>query len=780
MTPPALSRRSVLRGAGIISVAAAVSGVFGTFSFAAAAPADFTALRTRWVDQLTGRKVIDAADPDFSAAIAALDRGAASAVALLDPASGRAAVFTDLDYTRDPDVVTTYTRLAQMATAWATPGSRFYSDDTLLQQVLDGLMDANTLIYNDQQPEFGNWWSWEIGASKALADTMALVADQLPADQLAAYCAAIDHFVPDPWKMFPPERAIVSTGANRVDLCQAVIIRSIVGGDATRLDHAVAGLPVVWEYVTSGDGFYTDGSFIQHTHVPYVGTYGIVLLHGLAELFALLAGSAHTVDDGSVQALYDAVDNSFAPFVFDGAMNDSVRGRAVSRSGERGYDDGRTCVVYILRLAQAVDAATAQRWRAMCRGWIDRNHTKPIIGHVSVPELAVVKDLLNSGVQGSPEPSGPRLFPAMARAVHRSPGWSVSLGMDSRNISWYECGNGENNLGYHSGDGVTYLSLHDDQDHFDNNFWPTVDLNRLPGTTVDTTALPPKVEGEWAVNCPKNEWTGGAALGEVAVVGQHVLGPGGTGLVARKMWFLGKDRIVALGSGIRTGTDAPVETVVENRNLGDQQRRLLVDGDPTTGSVVDRPTWAHLEGVAGYVFLDPDRLSAAVSSRTGSWSVINTGGSAAQLTNGYATLVVEHGSHPADAHYAYVVLPGASTTDTQREAADPQTAVLANSAQLQMVRTGADTAVCCWAASEAAGIGLDGPAAAVLHRAGNQLRVSLADPTGNRDRVVLTLAGLYTSVSGDAATLRFSQGRTTVTVQTADRQGEAVEFTLTQ
>ena len=56
----------------------------------------------------------------------------------------------------------------------------------------------------------------------------------------------------------------------------------------------------------------------------------------------------------------------------------------------------------------------------------------------------------------------------------------------------------------------------------------------------------------------------------------------------------------------------------------------------------------------------------------------------------------------------------------------PQTLVLANSAELQIVRTGADTAVCCWAAAEAAGIGVDGPAALVLrHRVTPEHRARL-------------------------------------------------------
>jgi Polysaccharide lyase family 8, N terminal alpha-helical domain/Polysaccharide lyase family 8, super-sandwich domain len=75
------------------------------------------------------------------------------------------------------------------------------------------------------------------------------------------YCAAIDHFVPDPYWMFPPERGrVISTGANRVDLCQAVIVRALVTDDEQKLQHARDGLSDTWLYVTSGDGFYLDGS----------------------------------------------------------------------------------------------------------------------------------------------------------------------------------------------------------------------------------------------------------------------------------------------------------------------------------------------------------------------------------------------------------------------------------------------------------------------------------------------------------------------------------------
>ncbi|MDQ6739073.1 MAG: twin-arginine translocation signal domain-containing protein, partial [Actinomycetota bacterium] len=123
-----LSRRSLLKGAGALSLAAAIGAVFTPMANAAAtaSPADLEALRQRWVDQLTGRTEIVAGDADFTTAIAGLDQAVQASVSLLVPGAGtRTQVFSDTSFTVDAQIVTVYKRLAQMATAWATPGSGF-------------------------------------------------------------------------------------------------------------------------------------------------------------------------------------------------------------------------------------------------------------------------------------------------------------------------------------------------------------------------------------------------------------------------------------------------------------------------------------------------------------------------------------------------------------------------------------------------------------------------------------------------------------------------------
>ena len=786
----ALSRRHILQGAGALTFAGLLATGFTPMAQAAenATPADLDALRERWVDQITGRMVVTVDDPDFAAAIATLDKAVASSVALLSPRPGQLGVFTDAPFSADAQIVTSYKRLAQMATAWATPGSQYQGSPVLLGQIMGALEDGNTYVYNDGQAEYGNWWSWEIGTPKSLTDTLAILGSNVSDELRAKYCAAIDHFIPDPTKQFSDSRGkILSEGANRVDICQAIIVRSILGGDTSRLATAISALSPVWQYVSSGNGFYADGSFVQHSTIPYTGTYGVVLLGGLGKLFSLLGSSDHAVADPSRTVLFNTVEDSFAPFLHDGLMMDSVRGRAISRTQERGFDDGIITIEAILWLARALDASTANRWRALCKGWVARNkYSSPLAG-ASIPRTALLKELTASPVRAAAETPGHSFFPGMDRSVYRGNSWAAALGLSSQRTTWYECGNGENNLGAQTGSGMTYLYA-GSQGHFDDDFWPTANLNRLPGITVDTTVLPPKVEGEWGGKTPQNEWTGGVTLEGTGAVGMHLIGPGGTGLQARKAWFYTKDMVVALGADIHTNSGAAIESIIEHRNLGaGGGQAITVDGRKHTAAVgaparYKRPKWAHLEGTGGYLLLGKEDLTVLREQRTGAWRDINTSGTPESTSRQYATLLVEHGMAPACASYAYALLPGASAKQTEKSSSKDAPKVLRNDAVGQGVELGKKAvAAVFWQAGTVGNISAD--KAACVQWQGNPGQGSLAvsDPTQTADTVAVTLKGFqYRRItSGEGATLSLDhRGNTVITVSTAGLMGRSVTFTL--
>ncbi|GAA2447947.1 polysaccharide lyase 8 family protein [Streptomyces pulveraceus] len=752
-----LSRRTLL-AAGSATAATALMTSTGTAhaspatvtTAGAPATAGFDTLLQRAESLLTGGG-FDPADPDFTGAVEALDTTAGELWDTLDRDAARTALWPDLAPLTDPgNFGQSYTRLRTLATAWATEGTSLAGSPQVADALVAALRFTHDTAYNPAKRETGNWWFWEIGAPRALMDCSVVLRDRLPAADLADYLAVVDRFCPDADRR-TNSPTLPETGANRTDKAVIAALRGLLGRDAAKLvsardalsDVRDSGRNSLFRYTSSGDGFYEDGSFVQHDVVAYTGSYGIVLLGGTAYLLALLAGSEWAVTDPKVSVMYDAVERTFAPVVFDGLMMDSVRGRAVSRERAGDHRDGATALAAILLLASGAPAAYAERWRALVKGWLTRNRTTPFETLATLPQLALAKAVLNdTNVPAGPRDTGCHVFADMDRVVHRRPGWACALSLSSKRISAYEAGNGENLHGWYTGDGMTYLYEGDDLAQFNDGFWPTVDPYRLPGTTVDTRPRTDLGTGAGTSTYrPANAVAGGAVLdGRYGAAAMELIGAEGTTLRARKSWFLLDNAVIALGAGITASDGRPVETIIENRNLGtDGRHRLTVDGvrqpaEQGWGGEFGRARWAHVDRVGGYVFPGTTPLRALREQRTGTWRAIDTGadtgGSTDPVTRRYLTLWTDHGPSPADARYAHVLLPGASAAATAVWSRSRPVRIVANDSTAQAVEARREglTAVNFWRAGTAAGITSSGPASVLVRRRGAHIRVAVADP----------------------------------------------------
>lgn len=742
--PPFIRRRLLLQ-AGLAAGALSTLGV-PTRAFA---EDEFDVLRARWAELNTGG-AIDPADPAYADALANLSTQAQQFADTMITAADRTALWPDLPLSPSSgNFSISYTRLKTIALARATAGSTLTDAGSLLSGALDFL---NATAYNETLKETGNWWFWEIGSPRALLDTCILAYDVLSADQLTKYLTAVDRFVPDPNRR-TNSPTLRETGANRVDKALIVALRGIVGKSAAKLaaardalsDVAESGKNSVFTYVTSGDGFYRDGSFVQHGNLAYVGTYGNVALGGVANLIALLGGSTWEIADPNRAVLLDAVEASFAPFVVDGLMMDCVSGRAISRERAGDHRNGHGTTSTVLLLASGVAEPYASRYKALAKGWITRDRLDDYLPGASIPEISRAKALLADAAV-VPAPALPRHFQFynQDRVVHRRPGWTFAIAMSSKRMARYEWGNGENLRGWYVGDGMTYL-YNGDQSQFNDAYWPTVDAQRLPGTTVSTQPRQPGGSGSGTGTVAAYaDWVGGASYHNVAgAVGMHLINHDKT-LQARKSWFCLGDSVVALGAGI-AGTDGyPVETIVDNRNLHENGTSALqVNGRPATDQTYDAPQWAHLDGVAGYIFPAGGRLRVEREDRTGSWSEINIGndtaGSTTPYTRRYAKLVLEHGTDVGS--YAYVLLPNATARRTAEVAADPGMTVLANTTTVQAVRSHRENLLLAnfWTAGAVAGLACDGPASVVIGREGRTTTVAVSDPSRTAQTVRLTI-----------------------------------------
>ncbi|WP_405406570.1 polysaccharide lyase 8 family protein [Streptomyces sp. NBC_01104] len=779
-----LSRRTLLAAGGATVSGALTAGAAhaaGPSAAARTADDDFDGLLTRAETLLTGGG-FDRSDPDFAAAVTALDDVAKELWNTLDRSPGRTALWADLAPVTDPgNFGQSYTRLRSLATAWATPGTSLSGSTETADALLSALRFTYDTAYRPDARESGNWWFWEIGAPRALMDCCVLLREQLPAADLADYLAVVDRFCPDADRR-TNSPTLSETGANRTDKAVIVALRGLLGRDPDKVasardalsDVRDAGRNSLFRYTGSGDGFYEDGSFVQHDVVAYTGSYGTVLLGGAAYLLSLLTGSPWAVDDPDVSVMYEAVERSFAPVVFDGLMMDAVRGRAVSREWAGDHRDGAAAVAAILLLASGAPADRAERWRALAKGWLTRNRTTPFASLATLPQLALAKAVMNdAGVPAGARTTGSFVFADMDRVVHRRPGWACTLSLSSERISAYEAGNGENLHGWYTGDGMTYLYEGDGLGQFNDGFWPTVDPYRLPGTTVDPRPRTDLGTGAGTSTYrPANAVAGGAVLdGRYGAAAMELVGAPGSTLRARKSWFLLDNAVVALGAGISASDGRAIETVIENRSLGAAGRnRLLVDGVPQSADLgrgvrASRAGWAHLDGVGGYVFPGGTALRTLREERTGTWRAINTGadtgGSADPVTRRYVTLWTDHGVSPTGAGYAYVLLPGASAAATAVWSHSRPVRIVANDATAQAVedRRSGVTAVHFWGAGSAAGITASGPASVLVRRQGGRVSVAVADPGRTGSVVSVGLPFRVRSVHRADDTVTLAPGR---------------------
>uniref|UniRef100_UPI0007C703DD polysaccharide lyase family 8 super-sandwich domain-containing protein n=1 Tax=Kitasatospora sp. MBT63 TaxID=1444768 RepID=UPI0007C703DD len=803
---PALTRRRLLRAGGTAAVALTGSwaaarafdpGTEGTTDAAADNPGDpYDTLRQRWRELLTGTG-FDATAAPYDRTLTALGTRAAAALDTMAPAAGT--LWPDLPLgTASANITAGYVRLRTLALAWAQPGTGHTGDPALAAAVATGLDHLHTHAFTPTATAYGNWWDWQIGAPQALLDTVVLLHDRLTAEQVAAYCAAVDRSVPDDKVAVYAE---TSTGANRVDLCRVLAVRGVLGRSAAKLATASAALSPVFPYVLAGDGLYADGSFVQHTSVPYTGSYGEVLLGGLSRLLGLLAGSPWEVTDPLRQNVFDAVTRAYAPFVFNGLAMDAVAGRAVSRGSQSSdqrhlqQDDhtrGHALMSHILRLADsgAAPAGQSAGWRAMVKGWIARDGYRPYLadGYVDVPELARAERLLaDRSMTGSPEPAGAVVF-GMDRAVVRRAGWAASLSLCSARTSFYETGNGEHLRGWHSNSGMlSWWGSSFGNGQYSDAFWPTVDPYRLPGTTVSAKRLADAEGGAWGEARPDSLWAGGACDGTYAAVGQDLRGLSST-LRGRASWFLLDDAVVCLGAGISCADGAAVRTVVDNRNLGAAGTpALTVDGvaqpgTPGRGDRFPAARWMALAGAGAYLFPDGAAVDALREARTGSWHDINGGGATDPLTRHYLTLWIDHGTDPAGAGYHYQLMPGADAAAAAARSAAPTVTVLANSASVQAVSdsTSGVTAANFFAAGTAGPITVSAPSSVLLRERDGTLTVTVCDPSRTAATVHVTVArsGWRSAEPGPGVSVLGLGEAVTLLVETGGAQGASRTVTL--
>lgn len=648
---------------------------------------EFDGIRENWRELLAGGSGLDISDPDIAAAAAELAGDATGYWSTMNTSVGRTSLWSNIAGTGNSvHIRQTYERLKVMALAHSTLGSSLYGNSDLETDIVDALdyMYATRYHENVTTTPSGtsNWWDWQIGIPIQLNDIVVLMYDSLSPAQIANYAASVERFTP----------AVTLTGANRSWKALVVGIRGVLVKDPAKLAATRDGLSQIFDYVTSGDGFYEDGSFIQHTRFPYTGGYGLPLIKAMSDLLNLLQGTTWQVTDPDLVNVWRWVYDAYRPLIYKGAMMDNVRGREISREYTQDHDAGHAAIQSILQLARIAPPQEAADFKSMVKAWVEQDTYQSFYESATVPMVAHAKSIAaDASVAPADELLLYKQYSGMDRAVQLRPGYGFGLAMYSSRISTYEAINNENHRGWYTSAGVTNL-YNGDLGQYSDGYWPTVNSYRLPGTTVLSAT---GIGNHRSVN----HWTGGTEMSGLYGISGMDLTYSGRTLNARKSWFMFDDEIVALGAGITSTDGIAVETVVENRKLSAAgSETLTVNGTAQSGTLgwsdtVTGVQWAHLAGSQpgsdiGYYFPQTADISAVREARTGKWNQINTrpGTPGYLITNNYMTMWFDHGANPSAASYEYVLLPNRTSAQVASYAAAPSIEVLSNTAEVQAVR----------------------------------------------------------------------------------------------
>ncbi|HEB2309147.1 TPA: polysaccharide lyase 8 family protein [Staphylococcus aureus] len=644
---------------------------------------DYEKLRNTWLDVNYGYDKYDEKNDAMKKKFEATENEAEKLLKEMKTESGRTYLWDsakDLD-NKSADMTRTYRNIEKIAEAMKHKDTKLNTPDNK-NKVKDALewlhknaygkepvkkLEELKTNFSKSAPQKNtnlNWWDYEIGTPRALTNTLILLNDQFSNEEKKKYTAPIKTFAPDSDKILSsvgqPEQA---KGGNLVDIAKVKLLESIIEEDKDMTKNSIDSFNKVFTYVQSNatgkerNGFYKDGSYIDHQDVPYTGAYGVVLLEGISQMMPMIKETPFNDSNQNDTTLKSWIDDGFMPLIYKSEMMDLSRGRAISRENETSHSASATVMKSLLRLSDAMDDSTKAKYKKIVKTSVKSDSTYKQNDYLSsYSDISKMKSLMeDSTISTNGLTQQLKIYNDMDRVTYHNKDldFAFSLSMTSKNVARYESINNENLKGWHTGAGMSYL-YNSDVKHYRDNFWATADMKRLAGTTT--------LDNEEPKENKKSDKTfvGGTKFDDQhASIGMDFENQDKT-LTAKKSYFILNDKIVFLGTGIKS-TDSsknPV-TTIENRKANGYT--MYNDDTQTTNSDNQETNSVFLESTdakknIGYHFLNKSKITVKKESHTGKWSDINKSQKDTQKTDEYYEVTQKHSDK--DDKYGYVLYPG--------------------------------------------------------------------------------------------------------------------------
>ena len=496
---------------------------------------------------------------------------------------------SNLDYEETKDnivkIKVLYAKLLLLCKGYYIKGTKYYNDESVVKFIEKKIEKFREYFYNLNSIEHTNWWQWEIGIPFTMNDIFMLMKGKIKDKIIVENLKTSRYFQPDPRysgnnpvAIHPSGKPLrLSTGGNRVDTVKISLFRGILLEDEVEIKLALESLPEVWEYNEKdrGEGFYRDGSFIQHEAIPYAGGYGEVLLSGIGEILYVISDSEYTSVVKKVNDLYEIILNSFEPFFYNGSFTDMLSGRGIDRANNSDSVIGHRILNDILVVSSIFEDDKCKKLENTVLREITKYGVEKYLEEEKSPFLyKKLTDILEKyrGQEIEKYSNSIKICNKMARVMKREEKYAFGIAMHSSTIGNYEAMNGENLKGWYTGDGAYYLydGVNDYKD-----YWRDVDYYYISGTTeikMDMEGV--DAQRNFESSFVKDKVAYGVSEGENGLVAMEFLN-WNEKLKSRKSWALIDSKIIFIETDIEG--EEKVYTTIFNRKYNNLPK-ILVDG----------------------------------------------------------------------------------------------------------------------------------------------------------------------------------------------------------
>lgn len=529
--------------------------------------------------------------------------------------------------------------------------------------------------------------------------------------EIKTYTDPIEHFVPDAGyfrkTLVNPFKAL---GGNLVDMGRVKIIEGLLRKDNTIIEKTSHSLKNLFTTATKAEGFYADGSYIDHTNVAYTGAYGNVLIDGLTQLLPIIQETDYKISNQELDMVYKWINQSFLPLIVKGELMDMSRGRSISREAASSHSAAVEVLRGFLRLANMSNEERNLDLKSTIKTIITSNKFYNVFNNLkSYSDIANMNKLLNdSTVATKPLKSNLSTFNSMDRLAYYNAekDFGFALSLHSKRTLNYEGMNDENTRGWYTGDGMFYL-YNSDQSHYSNHFWPTVNPYKMAGTTEKDAKREDTTKDFMSKHSKDAKEKTGQVTGTSDFVGSVKLNNHfalaamdftnwDRTLTAQKGWVILNDKIVFLGSNIKnTNGIGNVSTTIDQRkDDSTTPYTTYVNGKTIDLKQASSQQFTDTKSVfleskepgrnIGYIFFKNSTIDIERKEQTGTWNSINrTSKNTSIVSNPFITISQNH-DNKGDS-YGYMMVPNIDRTSFDKLANSKEVELLENSSKQQVI-----------------------------------------------------------------------------------------------